>query len=147
MVKADGASTASAPSTPASANLAPPTETPKPSATPTAHASSEPWTPAVDSKKKPQVKTARQKLLGSQKPPIKPVAEAERQPTEPTPPKEAEKSPQPAQGAGSPTAPAPTKTSSVQQRLTDGVTHAFGYLVHLPGALVPHFGGPNPDAH
>jgi hypothetical protein len=27
------------------------------------------------------------------------------------------------------------------------VTHAFGYLVHLPGALVPHLGGANPDAH
>jgi hypothetical protein len=27
------------------------------------------------------------------------------------------------------------------------MTHAFGYLMHLPGALVPHLGGPNPDAH
>jgi hypothetical protein len=27
------------------------------------------------------------------------------------------------------------------------MTHAFGYLVHLPGALVPHFGGSNADAH
>jgi hypothetical protein len=27
------------------------------------------------------------------------------------------------------------------------VTHAFGYLVHLPGALIPHFGGPNSDTH
>jgi hypothetical protein len=27
------------------------------------------------------------------------------------------------------------------------MTHAFGYLVHLPGALVPHFGSSNPDAH
>jgi hypothetical protein len=27
------------------------------------------------------------------------------------------------------------------------MTHAFGYLVHLPGALVPHFAGSNADAH
>jgi hypothetical protein len=27
------------------------------------------------------------------------------------------------------------------------MTHAFGYLMHLPGALIPHLGGPNPDAH
>jgi hypothetical protein len=31
--------------------------------------------------------------------------------------------------------------------MADGVSHAFGYLIHLPGALVPHLGGPNPDAH
>jgi hypothetical protein len=79
--------------------------------------------------------------------PAKPDAEAERRPAEPAAPKEAEKSSQPAQDAGSPTALAPVKTTSVQQRVADGVTHAFGYLVHLPGALVPHFGGPNPDTH
>jgi hypothetical protein len=27
------------------------------------------------------------------------------------------------------------------------MTHAFGYLMHLPGTLVPHLGGPNADAH
>jgi hypothetical protein len=150
MVKPVGAPIASAPSTPASTDSAPLAERPKPNATPTASASNESAelsTPKADSKKKPLVKTARQRLLGSPKPPVKPIAQAERQSTEPAPPKEAEKSPQPAQDAGSPTAAAPVKTTSVQQRVADGVTHAFGYLVHLPGALVPHLGGPNPDAH
>ena len=150
MVKPDGAPIATAPSTPASTDSAPLAETPKPNAMPTAHVSNEsaqPSTPTTDSKKKPLVKTARQKLLGSPKPPVKPIAQAERQSTEPTPPKEPEKTPQPEQDTGSPTAVAPVKTTSVQQRLADGVTHAFGYLVHLPGALVPHLGGPNPDAH
>ena len=63
------------------------------------------------------------------------------------PPKEPEKSAQLAQDTVSPTAAPPVKTTSVQQRVTDGMTHAFGYLMHLPGALVPHLGGPNPDAH
>jgi len=27
------------------------------------------------------------------------------------------------------------------------MTHAFGYLMHLPGALVPHPADPNADAH
>jgi hypothetical protein len=144
--KPDGGPIASAPSTPASTQSAPLAERPKPNATPTALDESAELSKA-DSKKKPLVKTARQRLLGSPKPPVKPIAQAERQSTEPAPPKEAEKSPQPAQDAGSPPAAAPVKTTSVQQRVADGVTHAFGYLVHLPGALVPHFGGPNPDAH
>ncbi|HZZ24194.1 MAG TPA: hypothetical protein VFE60_17135 [Roseiarcus sp.] len=55
--------------------------------------------------------------------------------------------PQPMQAAGNPTALAPVPAPSVQQRVADGMTHAFSYLVHLPGALVPHLGGPNPDAH
>jgi hypothetical protein len=144
--KPDGTPIASAPSTPASTQSAPLAERPKPNATPTASNESAELSKA-DSKKKPLVKTARQRLLGSPKPPVKPIAQAERQSTEPAPPKEAEKSPQPAQDAGSPPAAAPVKTTSVQQRVADGVTHAFGYLVHLPGALVPHLGGPNPDAH
>jgi hypothetical protein len=144
--KPDGTPIASAPSTPASTQPAPLAERPKPNATPTASNESAELSKA-DSKKKPLVRTARQRLLGSPKPPVKPIAQAERQSTEPAPPKEAEKSPQPAQDAGSPPAAAPVKTTSVQQRVADGVTHAFGYLVHLPGALVPHLGGPNPDAH
>jgi hypothetical protein len=144
--KPDGTPIASAPSTPASTQSAPLAERPKPNATPTASDESAELSKA-DSKKKPLVKTARQRLLGSPKPPVKPIAQAERQSTEPAPTKEAEKSPPPAQGDGSPPALAPVKTTSVQQRVADGVTHAFGYLVHLPGALVPHFGGPNPDAH
>jgi len=151
MIKPDGASVATAPSTPVSIDTAHPAETPTPNATPTAHVSNEstePSTPKIDLKKKPLLRTAQQKLVGSPKPPVRPGAQAERRSTEPAPPKEAEKSPQPAQNTGSPTALAPVKTTSVQQRVADGVTHAFGYLVHLPGALVPHLGGgPNPDAN
>jgi hypothetical protein len=146
--KPDGTPIATAPSAPAPTQLAPLAERPKPNATPTAsNESAEPSAPKIDLKKKPLVQTARQRLLGSPKPPVKPIAQAERQSTEPARPKEAEKSPQPAQDAGSPPAAAPVKTTSVQQRVADGVTHAFGYLVRLPGALVPHLGGPNPDAH
>jgi hypothetical protein len=125
-------------------------ETPKPKATPIAHVSNEskqPSTPKIDSKKKPLEKASLQKPLGSPKPPVRPIAQSERQSTEPPLPKEAERSPQPAQDTGNPTAEAPVKASSVQQRFADGMTHAFGYLVHLPGSLVPHFGGSNPDAH
>jgi hypothetical protein len=151
MIKPDGASVATAPSAPVSIDTAHPAETPTPNATPTAHVSNEstePSTPKIDLKKKPLVRTAQQKLVGSPKPPVRPGAQAERRSTEPAPPKEAEKSPQPTQNTGSPTALAPVKTTSVQQRVADGVTHAFGYLVHLPGALVPHLGGgPNPDAN
>jgi hypothetical protein len=151
MVKSDGARIATAPPTPASTDSAvPPAQTPKPNATQTASASNEsaePSTPKIDSKKKPAEKTAQQKPAKSPKPPVRPIAQAERRSTEPAPPKEAERSPQPAQGAGNPTALAPVAAPSVQQRVADGVTHAFGYLMHLPGALVPHLGGSDADAH
>jgi hypothetical protein len=150
LVKPDKASVATAPPTRASTDSAPPlAQTPKPNATQTAsvsNESAEPSTPKIDSKKKATEKTSQQKPARSAKALAKPIP-PERQSTEPPPPKEAEKSPLPAQDAGSPTAAAPVKTTSVQQRVADGVTHAFGYLIHLPGALVPHLGGPNPDAH
>jgi hypothetical protein len=149
-IRPDGLPIAKAPPSPASTDSAPLVERPKPSATPTAHVSNEstqPSTPKIDSKKKPLVKTALQKPLGSPKPPAKPIAQAGRQSTEPAPPKEAERSPQPAQGAGNPTSLAPVAAPTVQQRFADGMTHAFGYLMHLPGTLVPHLGGPNADAH
>jgi hypothetical protein len=150
-IRPAGPPIAPAPPNPASTASAPVPEPPKPSATRTASVSdesAEPSTPKIDSKKKPPVKPPMQKPHKTANAPAKPDAEAERRPAEPAPPKEAEKSPQPAQeDAGSRTALAPVKTTSVQQRVADGVTHAFGYLVHLPGALVPHFGGPNPDAH
>jgi hypothetical protein len=149
-IRPEGLPIAKAPPSPASTDSAPLAERPKPSATPTAHVSNEstqPSTPKIDSKKKPLVKTALQKPLGSPKPPAKPIAQAGRQSTEPAPPKEAERSPQPAQDTGSPTAVAPVKTTTVQQRFADGMTHAFGYLMHLPGALVPHPADPNADAH
>jgi hypothetical protein len=149
-IKPDGPPIATAPSAPASTHSTPLAERPKPNATPTASASNEsaePSTPKADSKKKPPSKPSLQKSRTSANASAKPPAPPEQQPTEPAPPKEAEKSPQPAQAAGSPTALAPVKTTSVQQRVADGMTHAFGYLMHLPGALIPHLGGPNPDAH
>jgi hypothetical protein len=150
LVKPDKASVATAPPIRASTDSAPPlAQTPKPNATQTAsvsNESAEPSTPKIDSKKKTPEKTSQQKPAKSAKALAKPIP-PERQSTEPAPPKEAESPPHPAQDAGSPTAAAPVKTTSVQQRVADGVTHAFGYLIHLPGALVPHLGGPNPDAH
>ena len=145
MIRPGGAPIATAPPTRASTELAPMAETPKPNATPTASAPNEfarPLTPKIDSKKKPPGKASLQKPFRSPTPPVKPTVQAERQPTEPAPPKEAERSPEPPQGAGNPTASAPVTAPTVQQRLADGVTHAFGYLMHLPGALVPHLGGP-----
>src|ERR1700733_8903671 len=151
MLKPDGARIATAPPAPASTDSAvPPAQTPKPNATQTASASNEsaePSTPKIDSKKKPAEKAAQQKPAKSPKPPVRPIAQAEGRSTEPAPPKEAGRSPQPAQGAGNPTALAPVAAPSVQQRVADGVTHAFGYLMHLPGALVPHLGGSDADAH
>jgi hypothetical protein len=148
MVKPDAAPIATAPSTPTSTDSAPLTETPKPKATPIAHASNEPArpsTPKIDSRKKPLEKASLQKPLVSPKPPVRPSAQAERRSTEPAQPKQAEGAPQAPQGAGNPAQVAPVAAPSVQQRVADGMTHAFGYLIHLPGALVPHFGGPNPN--
>lgn len=149
-VKPDEARIATAPPAPASTDSTPPAETPKPNATPTAHVSNESTQPSIrkaDSKKRPLEKTSAQKPLRSPTPPVKSIAHAERQRTEPAQPKEAELSPKPTQNAGNPAQAAPVAAPSVQQRFADGVTHAFGYLVHLPGALVPHLGGANPDAH
>jgi hypothetical protein len=148
--KPDGPPIAAAPSAPAVSDSAHPAERPKPSTTPTASASNEtaePSTPKADSKKKPSGKPSLPKPRTTAKASAKPPAQAERQSSEPAPPKEAEGSPQPAQTAGNPTALAPVPAPSVQQRVADGMTHAFSYLVHLPGALIPHLGGPNPDAH
>jgi hypothetical protein len=150
VIRPDGAPIATTAPGPAPTDAAPLTETSKPNATPTAHVSNEstqPSTRKIDSKKKPLEKASLQKPLRSPTPPVKPSAQAERQPTEPARPKEAEKAPSPAQSASNPTALAPVAAPSVQQRVADGVTHAFGYLVHLRGALVPHLGGSNPDTH
>jgi hypothetical protein len=142
MVRPDAAPVAPAPPTTASTDSAPPpAEKPKPSATPTASLSNEsagPSAPKVDSKKKPPGKISLQKPHKSAKASAKSVVPPERQSTEPAPPKEAESSPQPAQGAGNPTPAAPAASPSVPQRFADGVTHAFGYLIGLPGSLVPH---------
>jgi hypothetical protein len=149
-IRPDGPSIAAAPPGPAPTHTAPPAERPKSNATQTASVSNdsaEPSTPKADSKKKPAGKPSPQKPRAIANASAKPTAQAERQSTEPAQPKEAEKSAPPAQDAGVPAAPAPVKSTSVQQRVSDGVTHAFGYLMHLPGALVPHLGGPSPDAH
>jgi hypothetical protein len=146
MAKLNNAPIATAPPTRASTDLPPPlAQMPKPKATQTASVSNESAKPKIDSKKKQPEKISQQKP-GSAKVSAKPIP-AEPTPTRLAPPKEAESPPHPAQDAGNPTAAAPAKTASVQQRVADGVTHAFGYLIHLPGALVPHLGGPNPDAH
>jgi hypothetical protein len=150
-IRPDGLPIATPPPRPASTDSTPPpAEAPKPNATRTASVSNEtaePSTLKADSKKKPPGKPSLQKSRTSANVSEKSSTQAERQSTEPAAPKEAEKSPQPPQDTGSPTAVAPVKTTSVQQRVADGMTHAFGYLMHLPGALVPHLGGPNPDAH
>jgi hypothetical protein len=149
MAKPEKASIATAPPSRASTDSAPPpAQTAKPNATRTASVSSESAEPSkIDSRKKPSEKPSAPKPAKSAKASAKSVAQAERRSAEPAAPKEAERSPEPAQGAGNPPAAAPVKAPSVQQRVADGMTHAFGYLVHLPGALVPHFGGSNPDAH
>ena len=147
-IRPDGAPVTAAPPTPASNDSAPLAQTPKPKATPAASMSNDsaaPSTREIDSRKKPPGRPSLQKPHQSAKTAAKAVAQPERR--EPAPPKEAERSPEPAQGAVNPTALAPVAVPTVQQRFADGMTHAFGYLVHLPGALVQHLGGPNADAH
>ncbi len=150
MVKQDKESVATAQPTRASPEPAPPrAQTPKPNATQTASVSSEsaePSKPKSDLKKKPPGKISPQRPAKSAKASATHI-HPEPPPTKLAPPKEAESPPHPAQDAVSPTVAAPAPKASVQQRMTDGVSHAFGYLIHLPGALVPHLGGPNTDAH
>jgi hypothetical protein len=150
MVRPDGTPIATVPSTPASTDSALPAEMPKPNATPTANVSNEsarPSTPKIDSTRKPPGKTSLRMPAKSAKALAKPGAQAERQSPQPARPKEPESSPQPAQDTGNPTAAAPATTTTIEQRLTDGMTHAFSYLAHLPGVLVPHSADPNNDAH
>ena len=148
-IKSNTSPVASAPATPASSNSAPHAGTPKPNARPTASLSNEFAAPSMtetELRKTPPERPSPPKPRKSAKASAKPMAEPARRSTEPTPPKEAEKSPEPPQAASSPTALAPARAPTVQQRVADGVTHAFGYLVHLPGALVPHLGGSNANA-
>jgi hypothetical protein len=149
-VKPDGAPKAIAPSAPASTASAPPADTPKPNATPAAQVSNEvasPSTPKIDSTKRPSAKTALKKPARSAKVSAKPVDQVERQATPAARPKDAVNPPQPAQNAGNPTPLAPAPAPTIQQRFADGVTHAFSYVTHLPGALIPHAADPNADAH
>ena len=134
---------------PASTVSAHPPEAPKPNATSAAsisNESAEPSAPKLDSKKKPAEKTSLRKPRGSAKASEKSHVQAERRATRAG---AAESSGEfaPAPAAGSPAPVAPAAAPSVPQRFANGVTGAFGYLAHLPGALIPHLGGGNGDAH
>jgi len=150
MAKPDATKVAAAP-TPASNGSAPRAETPNPKAAPAEHASNEfqrRSTPKIESRRKPLERRSPQRLVRSAKASAKPVAEAERRSTElPARPKEAEQALKPAPGAGAPAAAPPAAAPTVPQRFADGVTHAFGYLIHLPGARVSHPADSNADAH
>ena len=147
--KPDGGTMPTPPS-PVSTDSAHPPQAPKPNATSAAsisNESAEPSAPKLEAKKKSPEKTSLRKPRRSAKASTESVGQAKRRATEPAQPKEAEKSSEPAQAAGSPAPAAPAAAPSVPQRLANGVTGAFGYLAHLPGALIPHLGGPNADAH
>jgi hypothetical protein len=141
---------ATAPPVRLSPDSAHPPQAPKPNATSaasTSNESAEPSAPKLDSGKKSPEKTPLRKPRRSAKASTESVGQAKRRAVEPAHPKEAEKSPEPAPAAGSPAAVAPAAAPSVPQRFANGVTGAFGYLAHLPGALIPHLGGGNGDAH
>ncbi len=108
MVKPDNASIATAPPARASTDsVPPPAQRPKPNATRTASVpseSAERSTPKINSMKKPPENRSVQKPAKSTKASAKSVRPAERQSTQPAPPKEAEPTPEPPQGAGNPTA-------------------------------------------
>lgn len=152
MAKLDEGAIATAPPR-ASTDSAHAPEAPKTNATSAASISNEsarssaPSSRKLESRKKPAEKTSLGKPRGGAKASEKSHVQAARRETEPAGPKEAEKSPAAAQAVGSPAPVAPAAAPSVPQRLANGVTGAFGYLAHLPGALIPHLGGPNADAH
>jgi hypothetical protein len=148
----DGAPTATGPSAPASTGSTLPAETPKPQAntTATAYVSTEAarsLTPKIDSARKPPGKPSLQGPAKSAKASAKPVAPAERRSAQPAPPNEAESPLPDAQGIGNPSPAATPAAPTIQQRFADGMTHAFSYVVHLPGALLPHAADPNADAN
>jgi hypothetical protein len=146
----EGAPTATAPSAPASTGSALPAPPPKPHADATAPASAEaaqPSTPKIDSTRKPPGKSSLQKPAKSAKASAAPVAQAERRPPQPAPPNGAQSPPPAAQAIGNPTPVATPAPPSIPQRVADGVTGAFSYVVHLPGALLPHSANPNADAN
>jgi len=105
-----------------------------------------PATAKIDATKRPPGKTSLQKPK-SAKAPAKPGAEAERQPPRPAQAKEADRSLQPAPVAGNPAPLAPAPAPSIQQQAADGVTNAFGYVMRLPSALMPHPSDPGAAAN
>ena len=148
----DKAATAGARSAAVSTGSLLPAEAPKPhaNATATAHVSTEaarPSTPKIDSARKPPRKPSLQRSAKSVTASAKPVTQAERRSPQPAPPNEAESPPPAAQGIGNPSPAATPATPTIQQRFADGMTHAFTYVVHLPGALLPHSADPNADGN
>lgn len=117
-----------------------PPQAPKPAAVAAAtpDAPTGPPTAKRDAMHKTATKPAPQKPEKSAKAAAKP-AQGDRQAPQAAPLNAAESLPAPTQAAASPAPPAPTpRPPTIQQRVADGVTHAFGYLMGLPGALVPH---------
>ncbi|MBV9290751.1 MAG: hypothetical protein JO288_23530 [Hyphomicrobiales bacterium] len=152
--KPGGTFVGAAPPTPIAADSPPPAEMPKPQpradATPTAPVSTEaarPSPPKIDSTRKLPGKTPLPKPAKSAKAAAKPVAQTERQSHGPARPNDAERPPAPAQDGGDPAAAPPAAATSIEQRLADGMTHAFSYLMRFPAALAPHPADPNSDAH
>lgn len=148
----DGAPTATTPSAPASTGSALPAARPKPhaNATATAYVSAEaaqPSTPKIDSARKPPGKSSLQRPAKSAKASATPVAQAERRSPQSALPNEAESPLPAAQGVGDPPPVATPAPPTIQQRFADGLTRAFSYVVHLPGALLPHSADPNADAN
>ena len=147
----DAAPTATSPSAPASTGSALPAETSKPHANATAAPSApaeaaEPSTPKINSARKPPRKSSLQRPAKSAKASATPVAQAERRSPQPAPPNEAEPPPPAAQGIGNSTPAAPPAPPTIQQRFADGLRGAFGYVVHLPGALLPYSADPTTGA-
>jgi hypothetical protein len=144
------APTATAPSAPASTGSALPPARPKPPADAIATASAEaaqPSTPKIDAAKKPPGKSPLQRPTKSAKASATPAAQAERRSPQPAPPNKAGSPPLAAQAQGAPTSVATPASPSIQQRFANGVTGAFSYVVHLPGALLPHSANPTADAN
>jgi hypothetical protein len=149
-VAQDAAPTATAPPAPASTGSGPPAETRKPPANATAAAyapaeAAPPSTPKIDSARKPPRKSSLQRPVKSAKASATPVAQAERRSPQPALPNEA--APPAAQGVGNPTPAATPAPPTIQQRFADGLTGAFSYVAHLPGALLPRSADPNADAN
>ena len=148
----DGAPSATAPSAPASTGSALPAARAQAARQRNRHASvsaeaAQPSTPKINSARKAPGKSSLQRPAKSAKASATPVAQAERRSPRPAPPNEAE-SPLPAtQGVGNPTPVATPAPPTIQQRFADGLTRAFSYAVHLPGALLPHSADPNADAN
>jgi hypothetical protein len=143
---------ASALPAPASTNPARPDEASKPPTRATAPAfvsteSVRPPTPKIGSMRKAPEKSSLQKPAKSAKTSARPFAQTERHSPQLASPNEAASPPQAPQDVGSPTPAAAPTAPSIGQRFADGMTYGFSYLVHLPGALLPHSANPNSDAN